>query len=120
MKRCVGLLIFLLTGELISAQDQLIDNLKQQYHNYQSNTLQEKLFAHTDKTFYLSGETVWFKIYSVDASFHKPFTASSITYIEILNKDLKPVVQSKISMLNGSGNGSVIIPGFLATGNYIF
>jgi len=120
MKRCVGLLLFLSTGSLAWAQDQPVDNLQQQYRSYQSNTLQEKLFVHTDKTFYLAGETVWFKIYSVDASFHKPFAASSIAYIEILNKDLKPVIQSKISMLNGIGNGSVTVPGFLATGHYIF
>ena len=119
MKRCVGLLIFILNGSLIYAQNQLTDNFRQQFDNYQSETPQEKLFVHTDKTFYLAGETVWFKIYAVDASFHKPITISSISYIEILNKDLKPVVQSKVSMLNGNGNGSVSLPGFLATGNYI-
>ena len=75
------------------------ESLQQQFNNYQSGAMQEKIFVHTDKTFYLAGETVWFKIYAVDASFHKPVSTSSITYIEILSKDLKPVVQSKIAML---------------------
>jgi hypothetical protein len=119
MKRRVGFFIFLLNCSLISAQNQLPDKLQQQFNDYQSNALQEKLFVHTDKTFYLAGETVWFKIYAVDASFHKPLATSSVTYIEILNKDLKPVVQSKITMLKGNGAGSVTLPGFLATGNYI-
>ncbi len=119
MKRCAGLIIFLLCCGLLHAQDQAVDDLQQQFRNYQSIHLQEKLFVHTDKTFYLAGEPVWFKIYSVDGSFHKPLAASSISYIEILNKDLKPVVQTKISMLKGSGSGSVTLPGFLATGNYI-
>jgi hypothetical protein len=119
MKRCVVLLIFLLNSGLIFAQNQMPESLHQQFNSYQSNTPQEKIFVHTDKTFYLAGETVWFKIYAVDASFHKPVTTSSITYIEILNKDLKPVVQSKISLIKGNGAGSVILPGFLATGNYI-
>ena len=120
MKSCVGLLIFLLTGGWASAQDQLIDNLQLQYQNYQSNNVQEKLFVHTDKTFYLAGETVWFKVYALDASFHKPLAISSVAYIEILNKDLKPVVQSKVAMSNGNGNGSFILPGSLSSGNYIF
>ena len=120
MKRCVGFFIFLLNCGLISAQDQLADNLQQQFNSYQSNTLQEKFFVHTDKTFYLAGETVWFKIYAVDASWHRPFAASLITYVEIINKDGKAVVQSKIAMANGTGNGSLILPGFLVTGNYIF
>ncbi len=119
MKRHVGFFIFLLNSSLIYAQNQMPESLQQQFNNYQSASLQEKIFVHTDKTFYLAGETVWFKIYAVDASFHKPVTTSSITYLEILSKDLKPVVQSKIAMSNGSGAGSVILPGFLATGNYI-
>jgi hypothetical protein len=119
MKRCVGFFIFLLNCSMISAQNQLSDYLQQQFNNYQSNAPQEKLFVHTDKNFYLAGETIWFKIYAVDASIHKPLATSSIAYIEILNKDLKPVVQSKVSMLNGNAVGSVTLPGFLATGNYI-
>jgi hypothetical protein len=55
----------------------------------------------------------------VDASFHKPIATSVIAYIEILNKELKPVVQSKIALANGSGYGSCAIPGFLISGNYI-
>jgi hypothetical protein len=120
MKSCVGLFILLLGSGWVSAQDQLIDNLQQQYHNYQSGNLQEKLFVHTDKTFYLAGETVWFKVYALDASFHKPLAISSVAYIEILNKDQKPVVQSKVAMSNGNGNGSFILPGSLSSGNYIF
>src|ERR1700712_2221044 len=119
MKRCVGLFIFLLLGSLIHAQNQPPDNLQQQFNIYQSGNLQEKLYVHTDKTFYLAGETIWFKIYAVDASFHKPLSTSSIAYIEILNKDLKPVIQSKVLMSAGNGNGSVAIPGFLPSGNYV-
>jgi hypothetical protein len=120
MKKSFGLFIFLLNTGLLSAQNQLTENLQKTFDNYQSNIPQEKLFVHTDKSFYLAGETVWFKVYAVDASSHKPLGTSSITYIEILNKELKPVVQSKISMTGGSGNGSVALPGFLISGNYIF
>lgn len=120
MKRNIGFFIFLLNWGLLNAQDHLADNLVQQFYQYQSDALQEKLFVHTDKSFYLAGETIWFKVYSVDASWHKPFAMSSISYIEVLNKDLKPVMDGKIALLNGSGNGSLTIPGFLNTGNYIF
>jgi hypothetical protein len=120
MKKCMGLFIILLNFSRLFAQNQTADNLQLQFRNSQSNALQEKLFVHTDKTFYLTGETVWFKVYSVDASFHKPLATSSISYIEILNSELKPVIQSKVLMLNGSGNGFLALPAFLTTGNYIF
>jgi uncharacterized protein YfaS (alpha-2-macroglobulin family) len=120
MKCCAYFLVFFLQCGLLNAQSQQADLLKQQFYNYQSGTFQEKLFIHTDKSFYLAGETIWFKVYDVDASFHKPLTTSTIAYTEILNKDLKPVLQTKVQLSNGSGNGSVTIPGFLPTGNYIF
>jgi hypothetical protein len=120
MKSYVFILFFLLPCGLLRAQNQQADVLQQQFHNYQTNTLQEKLFVHTDKTFYLAGETIWFKLYAIDASFHKPLMTSVIAYTEILNKDLKPVLQTKVHLLNGCGSGSVTIPGFLPTGNYIF
>jgi hypothetical protein len=120
MKRCAGFLVFLLSASLIYAQDPSSESLQQQFHDYQGAAPQEKLFVHTDKTFFLAGETLWFKVYAVDASFHKPIGTSRIAYIEILNKDLKPVVQSKVSMTHGNGYGSLTLPAFLLTGNYTF
>src|SRR5450432_379189 len=120
MKRSLGFLIFILNSGILIAQNQFTDNLQVQFHNYTSQTLQEKLYVHTDKDFYLSGETIWFKVYDVDGSFHIPLSASSIAYIEIINRDQKPVIQSKIYLKEGSGNGSCLIPASLITGNYTF
>ena len=120
MKTVVGFLLLFFNYGLLSAQDQIADNLKQSFNNYQSKTMQEKLFVHTDKTFYLAGETVWFKVYDMDASFHRPFSESRISYIEILNREGKSVAQVKISMKSGSGHGSLTIPGFVLSGDYIF
>ncbi|HLA60010.1 MAG TPA: hypothetical protein VK622_14645 [Puia sp.] len=119
MKRWLCILITLSSFGQAAAQDQQMDNLQQQYRNYQSANQQEKLFVHTDKNFYLAGETVWFKVYSVDASSHKTFTSSSVAYLEILTKDQKPVVQSKVAVNGGSGSGSLILPASLGTGNYV-
>jgi hypothetical protein len=120
MKSCVGFFFLLTSTHFTFAQNEPAASLQLQFQNYQSNVPQEKLYVHTDKTFYLAGETIWFKVYSVDASFHKPFPASRIAYIEIFNKDLKPVVQTKVSLLNGKGNGSFILPGSLPSGSYVF
>jgi len=120
MKCCAYILIFFLQCGLLNAQNQQADLLNKQFYTYQSGTFQEKLYIHTDKSFYLAGETIWFKVYDIDASFHKPLTTSTIAYTEILNKDRKPVLQTKVQLSNGGGNGSVTIPGFLPTGNYIF
>jgi hypothetical protein len=119
MKKIVGFLLFLLNGYHPNAQNLSADSLKQKFHIYQLNVPQEKIFIHTDKTFYLTGETVWLKAYLVDASFHRPLGVSSISYVEVLNRDMKPVLQAKIAMKKGFGNGYLVIPGFLNSGNYI-
>jgi len=119
MKRCFGFFIFLLNCAALNAQDPVADSLQQQFIRYQQGVLQEKLFVHTDKTFYLAGETIWFKLYAVDANWHKPFPLGSVSYIEILNKEGKPVIQNKTTLLNGTGSGSLSIPGFLNSGAYV-
>jgi hypothetical protein len=93
-------------------------NIEAQLDRYVKEMAGEKLFLHTDKDFYLAGEIVWFKVYYVDANYHKPLNVSKIAYIEILDKDSKPVSQAKISLSEGSGNGSFYLPGSITTGVY--
>jgi len=92
--------------------------LTAQFNQYQLHTLQEKIFVHTDRTFYLAGEIIWFKVYNVDESFHKPSGISKVAYVEIISEDQKAVMQAKIALQEGAGNGSLIIPSSLASGNY--
>jgi len=85
---------------------------------YRSQRLQEKIFVHTDKEFYLAGEICWFKLYVVDASMHRPLDLSKVAYLEWLDKDNRPVLQAKIGMREGHGDGSVYLPLTLRSGHY--
>ena len=91
-----------------------------QFDKYSQNALQEKIYAHTDKNAYLAGELLWFKLYNVDAEFHELLDVSKVAYVEILNKDHAPVIQAKISLNRGMGNGSFLLPVDINTGNYFF
>src|ERR1700761_1146292 len=86
--------------------------------NYQRHHLQEKLYVHTDKEFYLSGEICWFKLYVVDASNNKPLNLSKVAYLEWLDKDNKPILQAKAGLLKGYGDGSAYLPLTLRSGTY--
>lgn len=46
---------------------------------------QEKLYLHTDRTFYVPGEKIWFKAYLVDAAIHIPMLNSRYVYVELIN-----------------------------------
>ncbi len=88
------------------------------FNQYQQNNLQEKIFAHTDKGFYVAGEIIWFKLYAVDATFNKPLDLSKVAYVEILDAGNKAVLQAKIGLKDGEGNGSLYIPLTINSGNY--
>ncbi len=87
---------------------------------YAGLPVQEKIFAHTDKDFYLAGEILWLKLYVVDAAFHRPMDLSKLAYVEILSREQRPVLQAKIALANGAGSGSFQLPFSIPSGNYIF
>lgn len=114
--------VFFLTGLLLNVSSFAQtdnDSLVAEFNRYSTQNWQEKVFVHTDKSFYLTGEVVWFKAYVTDAVFNMPANQSKICYVEIINKDLKQVLQGKVEITGGSGNGSFTLPGFLTSGNYI-
>lgn len=92
--------------------------LKKQLNSYSEKNFQEKIFVHTDKSFYVPGEIIWFKAYVVDAIEHKPVDISKVAYLEILDQANKVVIQAKIELVNGSGSGSLLIPVSVTTGNF--
>src|SRR5688500_829348 len=114
---CVWLLLF---AGVAAAQDQgfPIDTLVKRFRAHRDSSLQEKIYAHLDRTFYLTGETLWFKIYTVDGSVHKPLDLSRVAYAEILDKGNFPVLQAKVGLQHGRGHGSFFLPASLMSGNY--
>ncbi len=114
----ISLSLFFFTTTTNLAGQETRQTLKALFQKQQ--LLQEKIYAHTDKEFYLAGETIWFKLYNVDAGFHLPLELSKVAYIEILDAQHLPVLQTKIALQKGTGNGNLQLPESLASGNYIF
>lgn len=107
------------SGSLYAQQDGAI-SLQQKFTDFQQQHLQEKIYLHTDKDFYLAGETIWFKAYIMDAFFHRPLPLSSIVYVEVIDRNKKPVIQTAIdiSKSQAAGSGSFIIPSSLPSDKY--
>lgn len=118
-KKITFIAILLVWKTTAFAQQQLLDSLKNNFDEYRSSCLVEKVYLHTDRESYLTGESVWFKAYVTDGSFHKPVDISKVLYVELLNSSSLPVLQTKISLENGKGNGSVYLPATIQSGNYV-
>jgi len=80
---------------------------------------EEHIFVHTDKDTYLAGEILWMKLYLVDGSTRRPGTLSRSAFVEILSDEQKPVLQARIALDSGTGNGSFQLPFSLHSGNYL-
>ena len=113
-KIVTGLLAVYLLCSSVQAQT----TLQEQFTSYHSKLLQEKIYAHTDRSFYLAGDLLWFKLYNVDATLHQPIGMSKVAYIELLDANNTATVQAKISLQDGKGNGSIYLPITIQSGNY--
>lgn len=124
MKRTLNhikaLLIVLAFGCLLPclAYAQGIATIKAGFDKYAQTIPREKIFAHTDRQFYLAGEVIWFKLYTVDANTSVPANMSKVAYVDILNDANISILQGKIGLKHGLGNGSFYIPNTVINGHY--
>ncbi len=102
----------------VSSRAQVLPALQNNFAAYQKTNLQEKLYVHTNKNFYLTGEILWFKIYNTDGSTNKMLDISKVAYVELLDSKHVSVLQAKIALDQGTGNGSFYLPFSLSNGNY--
>jgi hypothetical protein len=100
------------------AQPVSFEQLIKQFDTYRQQHLQEKIHVHTDRPNYLTGETMWFKVYLTDGTLHRPLDISRVTYLELLDETNAPVAQAKISMRDGIGDGSIYLSPGIRSGNY--
>jgi hypothetical protein len=111
----------LLSGMLLLSLNglaQTISQISDSFNKYNQVPVQEKIFVHTDKGAYMTGEILWFKAYNVDAAYHKPLGLSKVVYVDVLDDKQNAIIQTKIEMKNGLGSGSVYIPVSANNGNY--
>lgn len=74
-------------GTPVQKADTLAARLATQQYLYP----QEKLYVHTDKPYYIAGDTIWLRAYVVDAATHQPVVKSKYVYVEFQNVDKPPL-----------------------------
>jgi hypothetical protein len=78
----------------------------------------EKVYLHTDQSHYVVGEIIWFAAYGVEKHSLQPISGSSSVFIELIDGSGKPVIQTRIALINGRGSGSMKIPSITTSGQY--
>ena len=118
-KYCCLIIVSLFILHAVPIAQNGADVLQTQFEKYVEDHPAEKLFVHTDKSVYVAGEIIWFKVYVVDAAFHMPTELSKTAYIEILDNNKTSLLRAKILLQKGSGNGSFLLPASVNTGNFL-
>lgn len=115
--------LFFLIGLFLSVQGQDIkeainiinNNIKEQLRLYP----QEKIYLQNDRSSYICGETIWFRIYLLDALTHAPTHTSRYIYVELINEQSTVVSRVKIKPdENNLYHGYLKTPEDLPEGNY--
>lgn len=101
-----------------SFAQQVTHPVRVQLENYRKTYLQEKVFVHTDRNFYLTGDHLWLKVYMVDASFNRPLDLSKVAYVEVLDDQAQAVLRAKVPLENATGHTALFLPASLNSGNY--
>lgn len=86
--------------------------------SFKTSTSKEKIYIHFDKTFYNQGESIWYKIYLVDAINHIPQTLSKVVYVELINPNHEIIESKTIEVSDGVGKGDFKLSSESANGIY--
>lgn len=120
MRKLTFILFCTLSMLLTNSYAQVVDTtIAHRFNNYLTNNLQEKIYVHTDKRSYLTGEIIWFKLYTVEAYTNRPINVSNVAYVELLDAGNKVVLQAKISIEKGKGTGQLYLPLSISSGNFV-
>ncbi len=95
-----------------------IDSLYYQFNKQLKVFPQEKIYLHTDKSYYLNGEKVWFRIYMIDAASHIPVSISRYAYVELINPIDSVAIRLKIRPEKDIFSGCISLPEDLPEGIY--
>lgn len=99
-------------------QSDALADLKSKLQSYNQALPSERLFVHTDKSFYTAGEIVWFKIYQLDTALNKSGIFSNVAYVEIVDEQNAAIAKAKIELDEKGGSGSLELPLTLNSGYY--
>lgn len=79
---------------------------------------QEVVYLQTDRTTYISGETVYYKLYILDSATKKRSDISKVGYILLRSAGSNPVLKVRVKIDEGMSQGSIVLSDTLTSGSY--
>ena len=79
----------------------------------------EKIYLHTDREYYFTGETIWLKSYLTDSRSGRLIPGAENVYIRLIDDGGKDTYSANLMSVNGQAPGHVDLPDTLKPGRYL-
>jgi len=102
-----------------SRDDNPVEKLVNVLQKWTDTNPQEKIYIHTDKPYYVVGDTIWFKAYVVIGSKHQLSALSGAVYVDLINEGDSIAQSLKLPLTAGMAKGNIVLSDtVLREGNY--
>lgn len=125
-----SLVFFLLLGFFVNSQNQVtllqsemandpfIRELDSSLIQYSYHNPVEKVYLHTDRDLFTSGENLWYSGYAVLGEYHQFSLTSKVLHVDLIDPNNKILVSQTHELFDGKAIGSIVLPKNLFSGNY--
>jgi hypothetical protein len=112
-------IISLLTFAFIPKGVDPVDKIVTALQKWNDNNPQEKVYLHTDKPYYVVGDTIWFKAYVTIGNKHQLSAMSGGLYVDLITESDSTAVSLKLPVTSGMSKGNfVLADSSFREGNY--
>jgi len=84
----------------------------------ESRALIEKVYLHTDRTYYYAGDDIWFKAYLINAESRLLTGQSNNLHVELISPSSEIISSRVVRLDSGLGNGDFKLPADIRSGRY--
>lgn len=102
----------------LGQQDETMNAPDRSLEELISEQPREKTYLQTDKDFYLTDETVWFKLFLLDGSSHLKSEKSRLAYLEVRDENDNLIIKKKFFIENRSASGHIGLDSSFRPGDY--
>jgi len=117
-----GYLLMLLTGVILftgsNVEESRLKKIDDILSNFTEKFPQHKAYLHIDKSFYYTGDIIWFKAYLINGLNHTPQLSVTNLYAELISPSGQQVQIIRIQMKYGFGYGDFKLSDTLPEGLY--
>ncbi len=99
--------------------DEFIKRLLDQFRAYNEQRPTEKVYIHTDRDAYITGETIWLKGYVFNGDSHEADTISRVVYVDLVDPLARRVrLRLQLRATDSYAPGQLSLPDSLPSGTY--